>query len=466
MNESRVYYTHPIRPQTQNCMLYFHSPSKTNDPTNRQQILIVIASTTLVFTVCGISFAFGVYQEIYESMSHVPSSPFYGASPAEIDLIGTLAVSFMTIGAPFATAWTKRYHPRLVIWAGGGFFFAAFMLASFSQKLWQFELTQGLLAGIGTCLSYMPPVTVVPTWFGAHRGLALGIVLSGTGIGGVVWAPVLHAMNVKLGFRNTLRISGSLAFILLSAAASVMRWEPATLRRIQAESAPSSHVSGLFKVPLVDYRVARSRKFLAQALGTALQSAAYYTPVFFFASYARSLGYSSATASNFIALSNAANAIGRIVIGHAADKMGRINTLFLTTGISAISAFALWLPSSLSQTQADGRNFFIAFTILYGVFASAYTSLFPASLVELFGVQHFASVNGVLYMVRGLATIIGTPVAGALIRGTTGEIGPIRYLNTSIMVGVLLSAASIAVLWVRFEATISSMGQGGSKWRL
>ncbi|KIX08523.1 uncharacterized protein Z518_03179 [Rhinocladiella mackenziei CBS 650.93] len=124
---------------------------------NLQHAFIVIASTTLVFTVCGIAFAFGVYQELYESMSHIPSSPFYGSSPAEIDLIGTLAISLMTIGAPFATAWTKRYPPYLVIWSGSVVFFGAFLLASFSQRLWQFELTQGFLAGVGTCLSYICP---------------------------------------------------------------------------------------------------------------------------------------------------------------------------------------------------------------------------------------------------------------------------------------------------------------------
>lgn len=36
-----------------------------------------------------------------------------------------------------------------------------------------------------------------------------------------------------------------------------------------------------------------------------------------------------------------------------------------------------------STAQSDGQGFFIAFTVLYGIFASAYVSLFPTSLVEL-----------------------------------------------------------------------------------
>ncbi|KAI1628067.1 major facilitator superfamily domain-containing protein [Exophiala viscosa] len=434
--------------------------------TNRQHVLIIIASTTLVFTVCGIGFAFGVYQDVYETLSHDSSSPFYGSSPAMIDLIGTLAISLMTIGAPYATAWTKRFPPQYVIWAGGVIFSLSLLMASFCQRMWQFELTQGLLCGIGTCLAYMPAVTVAPTWFTARRGLAMGIILSGTGIGGVVWAPLLHAIITRTGFRNSLRISGAVAFVLVTAAGSVMRWEPVAQRRINAEARHPPGVVGLFKVPLVDYRIARSRKFGAQALGAALQSAAYYTPVFFFASYARTLGYSSATASNFIALSNAANAIGKIVIGHAADRVGRLNALFLTTAFSAVAALGLWVPSSFSSTQADGRNLFIAFTVLYGIFASAYVSLFPTSLIELFGVQNFASVNGVLYMVRGLATMLGTPVAGALIRSSHHGGGPAPYQSATIFVGVLLASATLAVLWVRLEATVGMLRDGGARWKL
>jgi MFS family permease len=149
-------------------------------------------------------------------MSYEQSNVFTGASIADIDLIGTLSISFMTIGAPFATAWCKRYRPRSVIWSGSAIFLIAAMLASVSQYVWQFHLTQGLLCGIGVCLTYMPAVTIAPTWFDKRRGLAMGIVLAGTGVGGVIWAPILHALITKVGFRNTLRISGVICFIFVS----------------------------------------------------------------------------------------------------------------------------------------------------------------------------------------------------------------------------------------------------------
>ncbi|KIW67014.1 hypothetical protein PV04_06292 [Phialophora macrospora] len=447
-------------------------------------LIIVVASFTVVFTACGMTFVFGVYQDLYGSMSLQPDTPFTGASPATIDLIGTIAISLMTLGAPFATAWTKRFPPRRVIISGAVVFSLANLLASYSQKLWQFELTQGLLLGIGTCLTYIPAVTVTPTWFDKRRGLAMGLVISGTGVGGVVFAPAMRALNSSIGFRNTLRLSAGVSFVLLTLSGWAIDWDRTTGSVMQqvldAENTNRARLTGtrhtgwrrqirgLWHIPLVDWRIAHSRKFAAQALGAVLQAAAYYTPVFFFSSYARTLGYSASTGANFIALSNAMNAVGKIVIGYAADRCGRVNTLFATTFVSAVVCLGLWLPSTFDGD--GGRDLFVAFVLFYGIFASAYVSLFPTSLVEIFGVAHYASVNGVLYMLRGLAALIGTPVAGALIRGRGGSVraagarSPTSYEHTSVMVGVLMALATIAVLWLRLEAagTIGAV----SKWRL
>ncbi|RAL15818.1 putative MFS monocarboxylate transporter [Aspergillus homomorphus CBS 101889] len=427
-------------------------------------MFIVVSSFTIIFTCCGLNFAWGVYQALYENLSKQPGTPFTGATPAEIDLIGTISCSLMTIGAPFSVAWAKAFSPRLVSFVGGFVFALSLVLASFGQSLWHFELAQGVLNGVGTCLCYMVAVTIAPTWFTQHRGLAMGIILAGTGVGGLVWAPALTACVEHLGFRNTLRLTGAVSFTLISLASSAMAWEPVSRTQIEIEnSARSSRVHGMLKVPLVDWRVARSRRFIAQAFGAVFQAAAYYTPVFFYASYAQTLGYSTTASANFIALSNACNAIGKVIIGYLADRVGRLNALFLTTLLSAISTVAFWLPSTISGVTTESKDLFITFTVLYGIFASAYVSLFPASLVELFGAQNFASVNGVLYMVRGMATMIGTPVGGVLIRSSSSS-SPGAFKNMSLLVSVLLFAATMSVLWVRLEALVGPHGATGSKW--
>lgn len=430
--------------------------------------IILVASFTVVFTCCGINFAFGVFQDLYETLSREPDNPFTGSTPAEIAIIGTVSVSLMTIGAPFTVAWAKRFSPRNVSFVGSFVFSAALILASFGTALWHFQLSQGLLLGIGTCLSYMVAVTIAPTWFGARRGLALGVITAGTGIGGLVWAPALKACIDSLGYRNALRIAGGVSFVLNMTAGGAIMWEPGTEARLQLEqSTQTSRAKGIFQVPLIEWRIAKTRKFAAQAVGAMFQSAAYYLPLFFFATYARSLGYSNTAGANFIALSNACNAIGKIAIGHAADRLGRLNALVITTIISAIITLCCWVPSTYIGDTGGSRSLFIAFTVLYGIFASAYIALFPTSLVELFGAENFASVNGVLYMVRGIATLIGTPIGGAIILSSKDKMpAPGDYTGMALLTGGLLTVASIAVIWVRLEALIRPDGKIAWKWRM
>jgi MFS family permease len=448
------------------------SPPQSKLPTknkSRKATIIVIASFIIVFTCCGINFSFGIYQALYETLANEPNTPFTGASPALIDLIGTTAVGIMTIGGPLAVGWAKTFSPRKVCLMGATIFTLAHILASFGTKLWHFTLSQGVLLGLGTCLAYMTSVTVAPTWFTTRRGLAMGIILSGTGVGGLVWAPALKACIDAMGYRNTLRLTGAVSFVLNTGAGAAMTWEPSRKAQNEIEQRAKT-TRNIFAVPLVDFRLMKTRKFVAQASGAVFQGAAYYIPVFFFATYASSLGYSDTAGANFIALSNACNAIGKIVIGYAADRYGRLNVLLLTTIISAISALVFWVPSTIlpfAQHQEASRGLFIAFTIFYGVFASAYVALFPTSLVELFGPQNFASVNGFLYMLRGLATMVGTPVSGLLIRSSTAAVmNPRMYEGMSVLVTMLLFATAFSVVWVRLEAMVGPDGRAKWKWRL
>ena len=430
--------------------------------------MIVAAGLAVMLTTCSFVFAYGVYQALYTEMAMEKDTPFTGSTTAQINLIGTLAIAVMSLGGPFAMAWSKMFSPQVVIVAGGWVFGAAYVLASFGRQLWHFALTQGFLLGVGTSLAYVPTMSVAPTWFDKRRGLAMGVIISGTGVGGMFWPPTLRAIITLVGFRNALRISGCVSLVVVTAAGSVLGWEPRFREeqiRGQARAAAGKRY-GWLVIPLVSWKLASSRRFIAQALGNFLQSAAFSTPLFFYVSYAKALGYSDITAETFLTISNAANFVSRIVIGWGADKYGRINALAATTLLSTVAVLGFWLPSMFcgsgsgdgeGGTAADGL--FIAFTALYGAFASAYISLFPASLIELFGKENFTNVNGALYLVRGAGALLGTPLIGLLISERESLVSSVTYERAGVTCGVLLFAATAASIWVRIEVSV------GSAWR-
>jgi hypothetical protein len=279
----------------------------------------------------------------------------------------------------------------------------------------------------------------------------MGIVSAGTGIGGLVWAPALTGCIGRIGLRNTLRLSGCLATALICASGLVLCWKPTTGPPAAADK-EGSRLRRVWQIPLPSWQIVKQRKFVAHALGAICQSAAYYTPVFFTVSYAKTLGWDETSGANLAALGNACNAIGKMGVGFVADRIGRLNAFFLTTFISALSIFAFWVASTLvSSDQEAARALYIAFTTMYGLFASAYVSLFSPAMMELFGLEDFPRVSGVMFMLQGAAALVGTPLAGLLVHNEAISRSPKEYLSMAICVGALFTGAAFAVGWVRVE---------------
>lgn len=67
-------------------------------------------------------------------------------------------------------------------------------------------MLQGVGVGVGGGMLYMPVIKLLPEWFSERRGLAGGIIFSGTGVGGFVFPFILNTLLEKVGLRWTLRI--------------------------------------------------------------------------------------------------------------------------------------------------------------------------------------------------------------------------------------------------------------------
>ena len=81
------------------------------------------------------------------------------------------------------------------------------------RQLWHLYLTQAVLYGIGASLYYFPVLALTPAYFDKHRGFALGFILAGAGVGGLVLSPVMDALIRKLGIRWALRVLGAWNFV-------------------------------------------------------------------------------------------------------------------------------------------------------------------------------------------------------------------------------------------------------------
>jgi MFS family permease len=300
--------------------------------------------------------------------------------------------------------------------------------------------------GVGTSLLYFPVLSVAPEYFDAHRGSAMGFILSAAGLGGLCYAPITRILLTKMGIRWALRILG----ITSLAIAVPIVW-----------TTPPSR--SLTKRPtLVNLSIAKKPAFILQAIAAMFQAGGNLVPLNFLSEFSTRLGYTAAFGAALLAINNGINIASRIIMGFIADVAGRQNTLAISVLGSAITVVAFWLASAMENDM----GLWIAFVVTYGVFAggrwscdrfakptdhfAGYNSLFPTTVIEVFGTQAYASVNGFIYFIRGLGALWGSPVGGALVgNGATPE----AYINLIWYDFTLLMLSSVCVIAVRgFDA--------------
>jgi len=133
-------------------------------------------------------------------------------------------------------------------------------------------------------------------------------------------------------------------------------------------------------------------------------------------------------------------------MGILADHLGRQNTMITSGFLSAVSVFALWYDAPRAR--------FVSFVVLYGIYAGGYNALLPTTIAEVYGVQNYNSVNGFIYFTRGLGSILGAPIAGAILGSDATEASidmlKQRYNNVVIYDGLLLVCASLCMACVRW----------------
>jgi hypothetical protein len=120
-------------------------------------------------------------------------------------------------------------------------------MTSLAKEFWQTMLAQGIGIGIGTGLIFLPALSVISQYFLKRRSLALGIVTTGSSVGGelATWhfetglikpgicLPImLNNLIASHGFPKAVQYSGYLLLgVLIMACALVHpRFVPASLR--------------------------------------------------------------------------------------------------------------------------------------------------------------------------------------------------------------------------------------------
>lgn len=273
-----------------------------------------------------LSQSYGVYLAYYLSEDYFPE-----ATSIDFALIGGFNFSMAMLLAPAVTIIARKYSTKLPMLLGLGLLAAGYVSASFSKRIWQLYLSQGVLIGFGVGFIYIPSIAIISQWFDKKRSLANGISAAGSGIGGLIFSFMDEEIIQKISLAWALRLTAIISCSVLIVAILLIRNRNKAIQ-------PSQRAFDIKLLRRLDVLLLLSWSFLSM-LG-------YITLLFSLPDYARSIGLSDSQASTVNAILSLGTAIGRPLIGVGSDYLGRIKVAGGLTWLCGITCFAIWLPAS------------------------------------------------------------------------------------------------------------------------
>lgn len=415
--------SHPLPSEAQN----YKSEQVDDNNEPRQQVAdggtkawcTTIGAFLAITAVFGYQNAFGVYEDVYVR-SHA-------ASAQAVSWIGSTQLALMVLlGLPTGKLLDLGYFKLMTVTGSVIYVLAIFMISiAHTDKYYQLFLSQGLAAGIGAGLVYVPVMAVQGHHWRRHRPLAMGIVITGSSVGGIIFPIMLNNLfeNPKVGFAWGVRASAFVCLGLLIPANLLMT----TARPTKVQKLPPPKLSVL----LTD------APYILGVVGATIADWGFFFPYFYIQLFAIVKGADPTFSFYLLAILNGSSIPGRIIPNIIAQKFGVFNTQAFCVLACGVMIFALFGVN-------DSVGGLVIFAILYGFFSGGFLSLLaPVAAMLAKDESEMGLRLGFAYFISSVGILTGTPIAGALLGNT------FPWWRAIVFSGVMMFAGLILVLVAR-----------------
>lgn len=377
--------------------------------------VIVVAATLVSSFSWGTQYAFGVFFKPLISEFSWSRAATSGAFSVIMIVYGLSSILMGRL--------SDRYGPRIAVFCGGVLIGLGTFLSSWINSVWQLYLFYGLIMGMGMGASYVPVMGVVSRWFWKRRGLALGIVVAGIGLGTLLMSPLSQFLISQFGWRNSYQIIGVVDWVIILFAAGLMVGDPEKKGKLPYGQIPGDE----------DFAADRMKKEgmdppLSLSFGQAKRTNSFwvfliinflwylnlYMVLVHLVPYATDKGMPAVEAANSLALLGAFSIVGKITMGRLSDRIG---------GRSAIAiSFFLQALATILLIGVGGLFVVYAFAVMFGFSYGGGAPQQAKITGEIFGTASIGSILGVIVFAGSLGGAFG-PFLGGFIFDGTGSYG-------------------------------------------
>jgi len=368
---------------------------------------ISLAVTTTAF---GVLYSFGLFFKLWLEE--------WGCQRAFLSGVFSLAFLVYGITSFFMGRLTDRYGPQKPLAIGGLIMGAGALATSQLTQSWALYITFGLMIGIGVGTSYAPTASTVSRWFEAKKGLAVGIVVSGLGLGTLIYSPLVKFIINLWGWRTASVVLCILIWVVYFSAALIMRKDPKDLGLLPYGKISPTHSSEkdlknlesclpggtLISQDIDTGGAIKTFRFWKLFLIHCLWVLGMTIPMVHLVPYATDIGVSPNRASLMLAFIGGISVLGRLVMGTIGEKIGLKKSFALLLMFQALTMFWLALSKDIWMVWV--------FSFLFGFSYGGLASIFPLVTVEYFGLTAMGSIFGLILLGATFGGVIGPWLAG------------------------------------------------------
>jgi MFS family permease len=326
---------------------------------------------------------------------------------------------------------SDRIGTRRVVALGAGLLGAAMLLSSRATTAGQLYAAFGVLGAAGASAFYVPLSATATRWFTARRGLALGLLNAGMGLGIMVAPPAARALVTAFGWRPTMALFGLVAWTVGLLVVPWLYDRPAD-RGLTPYGAGAAEPTGRRPAPSATASEAlRHTVFWLLAVVHFGCCLAHSGPIFHMVSHAIDLGVPKMAAAAMLGLSGATSIAGRIGSGLLADRFGAKRAL---VGMLSFQAATL----STYLVAAGELPLFLA-ALVFGMAYGGAMPLYALVAREFFGDRVIGTAFGGIFFVSTIGMGLGA-VAGGLVFDQLGSYWSLHLASTVVGVAAVTTA--------------------------
>lgn len=351
----------------------------------------------------------------------VPICEDLGFLRSELSLYLTFYFIATVFAMPLVGRWLTKYNINVVLSVAFACVCVAVGAMSFYTEPWQWWVSGVVFGLAGSFIFVVPTPILIGNWFYKHKGLALGVAMSFSGIGGAVLGPVFTAIIEALGWRTTYLIAAVIIVaMVLPWTLFVFKLHPEDIGwKPYGWSEEDAAAGG-------EYAPSRTQQLRGVSFSCAVKTPSFWCMflfaglIAFFAGFnshlpghVQSLGYSAMTASTILTAIMAGNIVEKLVMGWLNDKVGVEFTVNVQLVMVALGLIGLIFAR-------DNLVLLYASAFLFGAQNSLVSVSTPLLIRSIFGERDYTRIYTYARIGTGVIGCLG-PVTVAWIYDVSGS---------------------------------------------